>query len=99
LRMREVNMKAKLSDGYEVEINENCLNDWRYLTVLRKIDKGDAGLIVDAAEYLLGGEEEVEKLADHLAKDGFTPADKMVEALSELMTSINELKNSEPSPE
>lgn len=95
----EVNMKARLNDGYEVEIAENSLNDWNFVKTLRKIDKGDTGLIVDVAEILLGGEEEVDKLAEHLAVDGFTPADKMVEALSELMTSVNELKNSEPSPE
>lgn len=86
-------MKAKLSDGYEAQVNENCLNDWGFLTMLRKIDKGDAGLIVDVAERLLGGEEEVEKLAKHLEVDGVTPADKMIDALTELMESVNELKN------
>lgn len=91
-------MKAQLNDGFEVQINDQCLNDWKFLTALRKIDKGDTGLIVDVAEILLGSEEEVEKLAEHLATDGFTPADKMVDALTELMTSVNELKNSEPSP-
>jgi len=87
-------MKAKLSDGFEVEINETCLNDWRFLTVLRKIDKGETGLIVDAAEIILGGEEEVEKLAKHLEVDGVTPADVMVSAITELMESINASKNS-----
>ena len=87
-------MKAKLSDGYETQINDSCLNDWRFLTMLRKIDKGDTGLIVDIAEKLLGGEEEVDKLAKHLEVDGVTPADKMVSALTELMESVNELKNS-----
>ncbi len=87
-------MKATLSDGFEVQISESCLNDWGFLTLLRKIDKGDTGLIVDIAERLLGGEEEVDKLAKHLEVDGITPADKMVDALSELMTSVNELKNS-----
>lgn len=86
-------MKAKLSDGYEARVNENCLNDWGFLTMLRKIDKGDAGLIVDVAERLLGGEEEVGKLAKHLEVDGVTPADKMIDALTELMESVNELKN------
>ena len=86
-------MKAKLSDGFEVSINEKCLNDWGFLTMLRKIDKGDAGLIVDVAERLLGGEEEVGKLAKHLEVDGVTPADKMIDALTELMESVNELKN------
>ena len=91
-------MKAQLSDGFEVQINDQCLNDWKFLTALRKIDRGDTGLIVDVAEILLGSEEAVDKLAEHLATDGFTPADKMVDALTELMTSVNELKNSEPSP-
>ncbi len=86
-------MKAQLNDGYEVQVNENCLNDWGFLTMLRKIDKGDAGLIVDVAEKLLGGDEEVDKLAKHLEVDGVTPADKMINALTELMESINELKN------
>lgn len=92
-------MKAKLKDGFEVELNESCSNDWHYLTILRKIDKGDTGLIVDAAETLLGGEEQVEKLAKHLEVDGITPLDKMVEAITELMDSVNKLKNSESSPE
>lgn len=87
-------MKAKLKDGYEVDINESCMNDWKFLTTLRKIDKGESGLIVDVAEILLGGEKEVDKLAEHLAVDGITPADKMVDALTELLTSVNELKNS-----
>lgn len=91
-------MKAKLKDGFEVQISESVANDWRFLTVLRKIDKGESGLIVDAAELLLGGEEEVERLAKHLEVDGVTPVDVMVSAITELMESVNELKNSEPSP-
>ena len=91
-------MKAMLKDGFEVQVNENCLNDWGFLSLLRKIDKGDTGLIVDIAEKLLGGEKEVDKLAKHLEVDGITPADKMIEALTELMESVNELKNSQSSP-
>lgn len=87
-------MKAKLNDGFEVNIDEKCLNDWGFLTMLRKIDKGDTGLIVDIAEKLLGGDEEVGKLAKHLEVNGRTPADKMVDALTELMESVSELKNS-----
>lgn len=86
-------MKAVLNDGFEVKLDEKCLNDWGFLTMLRKIDKGDTGLIVDIAEKLLGGDEEVERLAKHLEVDGITPADKMVDALTELMESVNKLKN------
>ena len=87
-------MKLTLKDGFEVNVNDNCMNDWNFLVMLRKVDKGDYGLIVDVAETLLGGEEEVGKLADPLAVDGVTPADAMGEALLEIMTSIRELKNS-----
>jgi hypothetical protein len=87
-------MTIKLKDGFEVQINETSLNDWKLLTALRKLDKGEYGLIVDVAEMLLGGEEEVDRLAEHLAVDGVTPADTMVDALSEILNSANELKNS-----
>lgn len=91
-------MKAQLKDGFEVQLNDGLANDWRFLTVLRKIDKGETGMIVDAAEILLGGEEEVDRLAKHLEVDGVTSVDSMVDAITELMNSVNELKNSEPSP-
>ena len=87
-------MKAQLKDGYKVEIDEDSLNDWEFIKLLRKIDKGDTGLIVDVAEALLGGEKEVDKLAKHIAVNGRTPADKMVDALTEIIESANELKNS-----
>ena len=91
-------MLAKLKDGYEVQISDSVANDWNFLTVLRKIDKGESGMIVDAAEILLGGEEEVERLAKHLEVDGITHLDDMVSAITELRESVNSLKNSEPSP-
>ena len=88
-------MIGKLKDGFEVSINENCLNDWAFLRTLRKIDKGETGLIVDIAELLLGGEDAVNALAKHLEnEDGITPADKMVEAIADIMNSVNEAKNS-----
>ena len=87
-------MEVKMKDGFSVSVDENCQNDWGFLSKLRKIDKGDAGLIVDVAESLLGGEEEVNKLAKHLEVDGRTPVDSMVDALTEIMETVNELKNS-----
>lgn len=91
-------MNIELKDGFTVEVDENCQNDWGFFTKLRKIDKGDAGLIVDVAEILLGGESEVERLAKHLEVDGYTPFDVMVDTLTEIIESVNELKNSSPSP-
>ena len=87
-------MKVKLNDGYEINVNEAGVNDWRFVKMLRKIDKGDTGLIVDVAEVLLGGEEEADRLADHLEVDGHTPPEVMVNALTEIIEKVNELKNS-----
>lgn len=87
-------MTTKLSDGYEVYIDEKHLNDWNLLKLLRGIDKGEPALVVDVAEILLGGEENVDKLAEHLAVDGVTTIDAMVDAMREIMDSTSELKNS-----
>lgn len=87
-------MTVKLSDGYEVIIDERRLNDWNLLKMLRGIDKGETALITDVAEALLGGEENADALADHLAIDGITSIDAMVGALREILEAANELKNS-----
>lgn len=87
-------MTIKLKDGFEVSVSEDVFNDWSFLTMLRKIDKGDTGLIVDIAERILGGEEEVDKLAKHFEVNGITPADSMISAITEIIESVGELKNS-----
>ena len=87
-------MLVKLSDGFEVNIDDTHLNDWNLLRMLRGIDRGDSSLIVDVSEILLGGEEQVEALAKHLEVDGITPIDAMMNAMREIMESATELKNS-----
>lgn len=91
-------MTVKLKDGFEVEIDETHLNDWKLLKLIRGIDKGDASLTVDVMEILLGGEEGLERLEEHLAVDGITTIDSMALALNEIIEAAAELKNSQPSP-
>lgn len=88
-------MKVQLKDGFEVNIEEKHLNDWKLLKLIRGIDKGDASLTVDVMEILLGGEEELEKLENHLEDDdGFVSIDAMGIALREIVEAASELKNS-----
>lgn len=87
-------MKVTLKDGYEVTVNKDVLEDWRFLKLLRKVDKGESGLIVDIAEMLLGGEKEVDKLAEHFEKDGKQSSEDMINAITEVITAVGELKNS-----
>lgn len=87
-------MKAKLSDGFEIEINENCLDDWDLLEALNEIDEGNTGKIVKVAKIMLG-EDGVSALKDHYRKTGEkVSVTVMVSAITELMESVSQLKNS-----
>ena len=86
-------MKAKLMDGFEIEISESVTDDWEFLEVLSGIDEGETGLIVKAAKMLLGNEG-VKALKEHLRdENGKVSSTAMITALEELMESVNELKN------
>lgn len=87
-------MKAKLASGFEAEINEKNIESWEFLKAIRKVDKGDVAQIVDVAEMMLGSEEEVDRLADHLkGTKGSATVEAMAEAIQELMNTANEVKN------
>ena len=87
-------MKAKLNDGFEVEILDEITDDWEFLEVLSSIDEGETGQIVRAAKMMLG-EDGVKLLKEHLRnKAGRVKSSAMVDALGEIMNSVNELKNS-----
>ena len=93
--MREgLGMIAKLKDGYTVEINEEALDDWNFLKMLRDVDRGNGSAIVDVAEIFLGGPKEADRLAEHLKVDGKTSIVAMINAVQELMSSVQEGKNS-----
>lgn len=86
-------MKAKLMDGFEIEISESVTDDWEFLEVLSGIDEGETGLIVKAAKMLLGNEG-VKALKEHLRdENGKVSSTAMITALEELLESVNELKN------
>ena len=86
-------MKATLKDGFETELIDENVNDWEFLEVLSDIDEGEEGLIVKAARMMLG-KEGVKSLKDHLRNEqGKVPVTAMIDALQELLESVNELKN------
>lgn len=87
-------MKVKLKDDFEVTIDENCLDDWRLLKLIRGIDKGDGALAVDVMQILLGGEDGLERLEKHLEVDGKVTVSAMNDALAEIIEAASALKNS-----
>lgn len=87
-------MNGKTSTGFNFKIDPEGLSDWKLLKYFRKVDKGEAQYIVDAAELLLG-EDQLEELEDHLQKEfGKVTSEQMMKELDEIMNSSNEVKNS-----
>lgn len=86
-------MKGRLADGFEAELNDNILDDWEFLELLDDVDNGNEGAIVRVAKMLLG-KDGLKSLKDHLRQDGHVKVTAMVPALTELMESASQLKNS-----
>ena len=92
--MEEGKKTIVLSDGYEITIDSELLDDWDFLETLREIDKGNAGMIVDVMPMMLGDEQFAE-LKTHLRKEnGKLKASDMVNVLYEILNASDETKNS-----
>lgn len=84
----------KLSDGYTVKVAEDNLDDYELLEDLAKIDGAEDDIpmnaVISATMRLVGGKQ-YKKLKEHLRdKAGRVPASKMLEAIQEVLTGLNE---------
>ncbi len=84
-------LKGKTQSGFEFEINEQALTDFRLLDLLSAIGDGDFAASVKAVTFLLGKKQK-ERLYDFCTVDGYVPADKVVEVFGEVMNACQELK-------
>ena len=87
-------MKGKTSSGFEFDVEEKALDDYRLVKDLRAISKGDGGLIVDVTERLLGVDQE-EALMKHVENlnDGKYSASAMVAEIRDIFEELK-TKNS-----
>lgn len=91
-------MIAKLNDGFELELDEEALDDMELLEDFAAMDKGDAYAMPAAVKRLLGKENK-KKLYDHLRNSaGRVSATAVGNAVFELMQSVQAGKNSSASP-
>lgn len=86
-------IKGKTKSGFEYEISENCLKDWRFLTLIKAMRKHNQIKQVDAfveyIEYLLG-DEGVERLSEHLVdENGNVPIESVIAEFNEIMEAIH----------
>ena len=87
---------AKLNDGFEVEVNEEFLNDSELMEKL--LNKNGALATFFLRDCMLTAENKA-RLYDHLRNEkGVVPLDALDAALGELANSFTAGKNSASSP-
>ena len=90
-------IEGKTKSGFEFEIDERILTDWRLIDAIGLSESTDASEQIrgvrDLAKLVLG--EQADALKKHIAdkNNGFIPVDKMTDAITEIITISKELKN------
>lgn len=80
------------SSGFRYKIDDEALDDWETLTLLKKVDDGDILAIIDAAPKFLG-EKQYQNLQKFLKKkEGKVRTTSMIREIGEIFTS-NQVKN------
>ena len=94
-------MKGKTKSGFQFNIDERILDDWRVVDAIGLSESSDASEQIQGArtlvDLILGTEKQ--KLLDFLAEknNGFVPTTEMVKVIAEIITESRELKNSQSS--
>lgn len=84
-------MKITTSDGYELEIKEEALDDYELLEALDEVDAGKTGRLAGAFTMLLGKEQKKKFLENYRNKEtGRIPATVMYPVINDVMAKIRE---------
>jgi len=87
-------MTGTTKSGFEFDVNEAALDDYRLLKALNEVSDGKTGKVTVIIEKLLGSDQE-ERLMEHVESinDGKCSATGMVAELNEIFEAIK-AKNS-----
>lgn len=87
-------MTGTTKSGFEFDVNEAALDDYRLLKALNEVSDGKTGKVAVIIEKLLGSDQE-ERLMEHVESinDGKCSATGMVAELNEIFEAIK-AKNS-----
>ena len=85
-------MQGKTKSGFEYEIDDRILSDWRYTMALTKCQHpSDIKKLEGATEMvqLMFGDEGLEKFMAHIAElnDGFVPIDVVMDEVKSIFES------------
>ena len=80
-------MKIKTKSGFECNVDERRLKDWRYVKAAAKINGGNEADILEAVTFavpfLLGGDGE-KSLMEHITVDDVADTEKMLAEFLEI---------------
>lgn len=74
-------MKIKTKSGFECNMNERRLKDWRYVKAAAKINGGNEADIIEAVTFavpFLLGEDGEAALMDYVEEDGAVDSEKLL---------------------
>lgn len=74
----------KLSNGFEVEIDKERLNDWETLEVIDELDEHPERAVRLAKKLL--GDDDYQKLKEHCRVDGKVSMEAMMDSLGEILS-------------
>lgn len=88
---------AKTNDGFEIELDENFLDDAEMIEAMTRLGKDPSAFFVLRDRMLTP--ENKKRLYNHLRNEkGIVPMSALDKALNELLTSFKAGKNSASSP-
>lgn len=91
-------MKVTTKSGFKCEINDKCLDDWRFARAVARshsnVESERLGAAVDLVSLIL--RENEEPYYDYVSgkHDGIVPEDIVTEDLTSIIEQIKALKNS-----
>lgn len=86
-------IEGKTKSGFKYKIPKENLNNYELIEVISEVEENP--LLITKTVNLLLGEEQKEKLKDHLrTKSGIVPTDKISAEIIEIFNSQDEAKNS-----
>lgn len=86
-------VKGETSTGFAYELPEDAFDDYELLEVLRKIDKGESGYVVDMIDMLFS-KEQITALKEHIRKEnGKVSARALMQEVGEIFQNAKNGKN------
>ena len=90
-------VKGTTKSGFRYSVDENILDSWQFVEVLRDVQQKDqvkaAAAVVDLIRLVLG-EEQTQRLAKYLTKDGkYVSTETMLKEYKEIVGRVRNSKN------